>query len=761
MNNDWAEIKRLADDLNQIQNASSIQKFSKQNCIDLISKLESMDLLKLIHTIDGQEFLTEERLLKEIEDELMLANGRISINQLYSIIRVSLFDIQNAVQKLLEKHPDNWIYISGEIVTTDYIDMICEEINVEINNSSSSFNITHLATNYKFSSGFLLEKLKSNEHYLNKEWYISSDDELIYSKFYFESLQATLLGALEATMTPIKLVELLPELKRFKSEYIQIIDIIKKLMKRKMICGELSNDPFARIMWTPERYIHYKYYTVEKFFDENGRIDFARLKKMGIPKEKEFIQRLQQKYDDIIVLKDSTIRRNILMKYEIDIEDLMLNEDVFDIKEFLSQSSSFDDADMLIQMICQSLNIIPFKENKLTEKYFIVNNQFVISKMRIDDYKKLFEQIIQEEAKKNWRNPSILKIINQSDDFTQTTTTTTTTTKRGGKNRRNQKNQDMTYQQQLNEIKLKKELFVDKKDENIPEEFSDYFIEFYMNQFNSQYFDEIRRLYKQSIKDNYEKEDEKEMKSTFPQRKSKKEQIKSIQNNFNENWYNYQFYRDQMKNFFKINASNVISEEVKNAMMIYIIKNVGNRILSNIFTYAFTIYSPSEYELNDNLDSNQLFLKIQERDKVLLKEKDHEYHGKLLELNKISFDSLVDEKAEKSWKNDITIIAKSMMEILLKGKNNKIDNEMSHKFRANVKKELRDLLKSDSKYHVSLDVTGRYIPSLIPILHEKKELLSNEDLNFIDYLYDFVLKDSNTEPISLTTDQLDLFKKYL
>ena len=62
MSDDWDEIRRLASDLQRAQLSGSIQKLSERNCIEIVNKLVQTNLLEVLHTADGREYLTTQHL---------------------------------------------------------------------------------------------------------------------------------------------------------------------------------------------------------------------------------------------------------------------------------------------------------------------------------------------------------------------------------------------------------------------------------------------------------------------------------------------------------------------------------------------------------------------------------------------------------------------------------------------------------------------------------------------------------------------------
>lgn len=50
-------------------------RLSERNCIEIINKLVETNLLEVIFTTDGREYITPQYLLKEVKDELYISGG--------------------------------------------------------------------------------------------------------------------------------------------------------------------------------------------------------------------------------------------------------------------------------------------------------------------------------------------------------------------------------------------------------------------------------------------------------------------------------------------------------------------------------------------------------------------------------------------------------------------------------------------------------------------------------------------------------------
>ena len=72
---DWAEVHRLASDFQRLQATTTAHRLSERNCVELVTRLVEQGLVEVIYTQDGKEYVTPERLEREIKNELAAHGG--------------------------------------------------------------------------------------------------------------------------------------------------------------------------------------------------------------------------------------------------------------------------------------------------------------------------------------------------------------------------------------------------------------------------------------------------------------------------------------------------------------------------------------------------------------------------------------------------------------------------------------------------------------------------------------------------------------
>uniref|UniRef100_A0A914GWZ0 E3 UFM1-protein ligase 1 homolog n=1 Tax=Globodera rostochiensis TaxID=31243 RepID=A0A914GWZ0_GLORO len=133
----WADIQRLAADLQRVQLAEGSKRLSEANCVEVVTMLMSMGLVQLVITTDGKEYVTRKHLVTECANECLAAGGRISLTELASQLNVDLDHVQTAINQLLNQHRTDdgisaaaeFVVCAGELVHREFINDLCVRIN--------------------------------------------------------------------------------------------------------------------------------------------------------------------------------------------------------------------------------------------------------------------------------------------------------------------------------------------------------------------------------------------------------------------------------------------------------------------------------------------------------------------------------------------------------------------------------------------------------------------------------------------------------
>jgi hypothetical protein len=139
INIDDFSLEELQKQFLQVQEETSTFRLSELNVIELVNYLIKTNRLKnVLFTLDGKEYVTEEQVRKEILEVLFLSGGRINRANLPELLNLDFIHIENICNRIVEEDRSITI-VQGEIITDDYLDSVCEEVNELLQESGHIF----------------------------------------------------------------------------------------------------------------------------------------------------------------------------------------------------------------------------------------------------------------------------------------------------------------------------------------------------------------------------------------------------------------------------------------------------------------------------------------------------------------------------------------------------------------------------------------------------------------------------------------------
>ena len=92
--------------------------------MEIVQKLLEMQLLEILFTTDGKEYVTPSHLGTEIKDELYMCGGRVSLVQLASNLSIDYSHVEAAAQGVAggDTH-----LVLGQLVSADYMEELCRQ----------------------------------------------------------------------------------------------------------------------------------------------------------------------------------------------------------------------------------------------------------------------------------------------------------------------------------------------------------------------------------------------------------------------------------------------------------------------------------------------------------------------------------------------------------------------------------------------------------------------------------------------------------
>lgn len=94
------DISSLLSALETTQKKKSSVRLSERNVVELVMKLKQLGLFgdELLHTINGKEYITTDRLKADIQTALRQAGGRLEMTELPALVGVDLAHCEKQVK---------------------------------------------------------------------------------------------------------------------------------------------------------------------------------------------------------------------------------------------------------------------------------------------------------------------------------------------------------------------------------------------------------------------------------------------------------------------------------------------------------------------------------------------------------------------------------------------------------------------------------------------------------------------------------------
>lgn len=168
----------------------------------MVNLLIEKDLINVIFTVDGKEYITPGHLEREVEDELYAHGGRINLVELAKNLNVDLSRINDVAEKMAkDNHDIN--FILGQLMNEDYCRSIATEINENLS-QKGEISVYELAiSHFDLPTEFLLHNVM--EKYLGTIIHAKQDSEdntKFFTPKYLARCRAKLKGSLVGLTMP-------------------------------------------------------------------------------------------------------------------------------------------------------------------------------------------------------------------------------------------------------------------------------------------------------------------------------------------------------------------------------------------------------------------------------------------------------------------------------------------------------------------------------------------------------------------------------
>lgn len=336
---DWEEVKKLAADFQRTQAASSLQRLSERNCIDLVKKLVQLKLIDVIFTCDGKEYVTPEHLVREIDDELAVNGGRVDLTDVSSALNIDFSHIEAKASILCNQSDGQIVSVLGQLINNEYKERLAEEINARLEQDGVT-SINDLTKHYDLPAQFLDELVDCSLGTTILGVRDPSERRTIFTDSYVNQYKARLRGILSSLTRPTTISSIIS---KYKLPEKISWTVIESLVKDGQLSGSIDQSSKS---YVPSVFLQAQKEFVENSYRQNSYLEFDTLSKIGISDPKYFCS---SKFQDLILLKSCALSNNILYQLDSSIEEAVSTSTAIDVVPLLPSIMTSDDIEIFVE----------------------------------------------------------------------------------------------------------------------------------------------------------------------------------------------------------------------------------------------------------------------------------------------------------------------------------------------------------------------------------------------------------------------------
>lgn len=303
-----------------------------------MTKLVELNLLNVIFTTDGKEYLTPQQLTREIKDELYLRGGRVNLVDLAKELNVEFSQVSSRVNDVCQTS-SNVNFVLGQLIDDTYITRIATEINEKLN-QNGQINVSELTLVYDLPAEFLLHSVLEKK--LGKIIFGQQDPvdpRIFFTTAFVARTKAKIKGSLTGLTRPTPVTAILNQC--------NISDrLFFSFMKEISSIGSVTGKQ-ASSQYIPHVYSKSQVDWVINSYKQSGYLKYDSLERMGITDAKQFIKRILPN-EDISYLQACAIGNQILEQIVTAIEECNSSKSYVDIMSLLPSVISEQDVENLI-----------------------------------------------------------------------------------------------------------------------------------------------------------------------------------------------------------------------------------------------------------------------------------------------------------------------------------------------------------------------------------------------------------------------------
>ncbi|GMS95211.1 hypothetical protein PENTCL1PPCAC_17386, partial [Pristionchus entomophagus] len=235
----WADIQRLATDLQRVQLANAAQKLSESNCIEVVTRLIESRAIDVVYTRDGSAYITRSHLCTMMVNEVSAAGGRLGVEAISATLNVHFDHVEASIPRINQEYGE-YLYTNGELISRDYVNQLHSQLRSLLSDCGIR-TISSLARHWDLATETLLQLITP----LPQDLGAVLDGDQIYTHSYMAAHKNGV-RALFAATTKMTLLSTL--ITRSNLPAARFHTLLDELIAEKEIAGRFSgsrNSPSA------------------------------------------------------------------------------------------------------------------------------------------------------------------------------------------------------------------------------------------------------------------------------------------------------------------------------------------------------------------------------------------------------------------------------------------------------------------------------------------------------------------------------------
>jgi len=339
----WEEIVRLQQDLERVQAAGAVQRLSERNCVEIVQKLLEMQLLEILFTTDGKEYVTPSHLGTEIKDELYMCGGRVSLVQLATNLSIDFSHVEAAAQGVAGG--DGTHLVLGQLVSADYMEELCRQVNERLQ-QQGTISLPSLTKEFDLPTEFLIEQVHARLGSIIEGFKDETDPKILLTPGHVARVRAKVRGVLSGVTVPTTVNSIIS---RYGFQEKLFFSLAEELIRTGRLPGQITGGrSAAKASYVPHSYARAQQQWVDSFLSSNGYLEYDAVTRLGISDPKQYIKK---RFPDsgLVFLSSCCISASIVEQMEVAVEEALSSGSWVDVLPLLPTVLGPEDARQLVQ----------------------------------------------------------------------------------------------------------------------------------------------------------------------------------------------------------------------------------------------------------------------------------------------------------------------------------------------------------------------------------------------------------------------------